>query len=489
MEENVSNTKRNFAYQLVYQILIMFLPIITAPYVSRVLGSENSGIYSYTFTVANYFVVFAMLGLEQYGNRSIARVRDSVCNLNQVFSELLIVHLIFSIFIFIIYLSYFAFLSPRYRLYLGIQSIYVFSAIWDVNWLFFGLEQFKITVLRNSVVKILSVFAVFLFVKDANDLWIYCLIMSLSFLISQIILWRFLPRYVSFKKVSIHNCLIHMKPLLILFIAIIAAHIYRMIDKVMLGWFNQMSNLGCYEYADKLIRLPLSLITALGTVMLSQMSNLFANNEIDKAEKVLRKSAMFEIFMSLALAFGLASISPEFVVLFLGKEYKESVALVMILACTIPLIGWNNFVRTQILIPLQKDRIYTCAVCAGAIVNFFLNLILINLYSARGAAVATIFSYSVVLLIQTVPLFHSTKIKSYFKYIPFPLLTGGLMFLINRLIGNCMGISVATVVLQIVCGIVFFSSMSIMFLYFTDKSLVMVYFNKATRIFKRNINK
>ena len=477
----MANAKKNFAYQSAYQLLILLLPLLTAPYIARTLGVENAGVYSYTYTTANYFVVFAMLGLEQYGNRSIAKVRDNEEKKNQVFSELLILHLVIAIFITIAYFAYALFLSEEYQVVALIQGIYVLSAVFDVNWFFFGIEQFKITVIRNVIIKLLSVAGIFLFVKEGADLPIYTAIMSLSSLISQMILWRFLPRYVSFEKVSIRACISHLRPILIIFIAVIAANIYRMFDKVMLGWFDKMNDLGCYDYADKIIRIPLSLITALGTVMLPKMSNLFANKDNEQAKKILDLSALFVLLMSFAMMFGLAGIAPEFVIIYLGKEYSESVVLVMILAFTIPLIGWNNYVRTQILIPLQKDKIYMFGVGAGAIVNVVLNSLFIQMFNARGAATATIFSYTIVMLVQTVPLIKSTNILSYFRYIPFCIIAGGLMFIVVRFIGNIMEISIFTVVCEIVLGAVFYGACSFIYLYFVKRELVQEYVRRIKK--------
>ena len=461
----VGNIKKDFVYQSAYQLLLIVLPLITAPYIARVLGSENAGVYTYTYTIANYFVVFAMLGLEQYGNRSIARVRDDINKRNQVFSELLVLHLLMAIVITVIYFVYAVCFSGEYRFMMLLQGIYVLSAVFDVNWFFFGMEQFKITVTRNVIIKLMSVAAIFIFVKSKNDLWIYTIIMSAGTLASQVILWRFLPKYVSFKSISMKACMVHIRPVLTLFIAVIAANIYRMFDKVMLGWFEQMEELGCYDYADKIIRIPLSLITALGTVMLPKMSNLFAHKDTEKAEKMLELSAMFVLFMSFAMAFGIAGIAPEFAVIFLGEGYTESIALIMILAATIPLIGWNNYVRTQLLIPLQKDKIYTIGVCTGAVVNVLLNAVFIQLFNAKGAATATIFSYTAVMFIQTIPLMKCTNISSYFRCVPFPLFSGVLMFIVVRWIGKTMGISIATVCCEVIAGVLLYGILSFIYLY------------------------
>lgn len=480
----MSSIKKNFFYQSIYQILVIILPLITAPYIARTLGSENTGIYSYTNSIAYYFVMFAMLGLEQYGNRCIAQARDDKNTLDKTFSELVTVHLFVSIIFFSLYIVYALFLSGDYRIYTLIQGLYVLSAVFDISWFYFGIEKFKITVTRNIIIKILTVILIFALVRNGADLWKYCMIMSGSYLVNAFILWKFLPNYVDWKILSKKECLKHIKPLLLLFVAVVAAHVYRMIDKVMLGWFNEMADLGCYEYADKIIRIPLSLITALGTVMLSRMSNLYANKDTDKASKIMDSSSLFVVFMSFALAFGLAAISPEFLIIFLGKGYSESVILVELLAVTIPLVAWNNFVRTQILIPLGEDKIYTIAVSCGAIVNVIANSFLIYFFSARGAAIATILSYVIVLVIQSVPLVKTTRVQRYAKHAPAFLLIGGCMYIVVRIIGKSMGVSIITVVCEIIGGASVYCLLSLAYFMLVKKEMVIAIFESIRRRIK-----
>lgn len=459
----MSGVKKNFAYQSAYQILKMILPLITAPYIARVLGRENVGIYSYTYTIANYFVVFAMLGLEQYGSRCIAKCRDNRDERDIVFSELLTVHFFVSVLTLLIYIVYAVFFSGDYKTYLLIQGLFVGSAVFDVNWFFFGIEKFRITVIRNTAIKLITVACIFAFVHDKSDLWKYVLISSAGVLISQIILWRYIPKYARYRHVLVKKCIGHLKPLLLLFAAVVAAHIYRAIDKLMLGWFNQLGDLGCYEYADKLIRMPLSIITALGTVMLSRMSHLFAKNDKRNASKLLDSSALFVVFISFAMAFGLAGIAPEFIPVFLGEEYVEGIYLLMILAITIPLIGWNNFVRTQLLIPMQKDIVYTKAVTAGALVNVLVNIVLIHFYSARGAAIATIISYTVVLIIQTSSVAKETSVLRYLKSAIHPFFIGLIMFFTVRIVGHLLGNKTFTIIIEIIVGVIIYGLFTIIY--------------------------
>ncbi len=180
---------KNFIYNVLYQILIMILPLITAPYIARVLGAERIGIYSYTYSIAYYFVLFGQLGLNVYGNRSIAIVRDDKEKLSKTFSSIFIVQLFISIVSCICYLLFIIFSSSEYRLIFVIQFVFVLSCVFDINWFFFGIEKFKLTVVRNTIIKITTVICVLLFVKTQADLWKYTTIMAVGSFLAQLVLW------------------------------------------------------------------------------------------------------------------------------------------------------------------------------------------------------------------------------------------------------------------------------------------------------------
>lgn len=180
---------KNFIYNVLYQILIMILPLITAPYIAIVLGAERIGIYSYTYSIAYYFVLFGQLGLNVYGNRSIAIVRDDKEKLSKTFSSIFIVQLFISIVSCICYLLFIIFSSSEYRLIFVIQFVFVLSCVFDINWFFFGIEKFKLTVVRNTIIKITTVICVLLFVKTQADLWKYTTIMAVGSFLAQLVLW------------------------------------------------------------------------------------------------------------------------------------------------------------------------------------------------------------------------------------------------------------------------------------------------------------
>lgn len=474
MQQKKDKLTVNFLYQVAYQLLTIILPLVTAPYISRVLGPENTGIYSYTFVIANYFLVFAALGIETYGNRTIARVKsEGQDKINYTFTTLFLMHAIVSIIAIIIYAVYIVYFLTKYRLIASLQGLLVISALFDVNWFFFGIEEFKLTVTRNMLIKLSTVIAMFVFVRTSDDLWKYTLIMSLGVVISQSVIWFFLPKYVRFVKVKFFDVINHLKPLCILFLAVVATSLYRMIDKLMLGWFGNMNSLGAYEYADRLMRMVVTLITALGTVMLPRMSALYAQRQQEQAKKYLNSTSQFMFVMSFALAFGLAGIAKEFVPIFLGKGYGSTSVLVQVLAISLPLMGWNNLVRTQILMPTSKDMIYTRAVWAGAIIDVILNAILISTIGSIGAAISTVIAYLVVSCFQTIPLKNEYDIRHLLKYSLFPLFSGCIMFVVVRTIGNKLGISFITIVAEIICGAIVYILLNVSYLWKTQNKILL----------------
>ena len=212
----MNNPKKNFIYNIIYQIFIMIIPLITAPYLARVVGADGVGTYSYTYSIVYYFMLLTHLGVNNYGNRSIAKVRDNKEKLSKTFWSIYSMQLIMGIIMLSLYVIYISFFNIKYKSIATIQTLFILSAMLDINWLFFGLEEFKKTVTRNTIIKLLNVSLIFLLVKNSNDLWKYTLIMSSMTVLGQAILWNFLRKRISFQKVSLKDITKHIKPNLIL---------------------------------------------------------------------------------------------------------------------------------------------------------------------------------------------------------------------------------------------------------------------------------
>lgn len=421
----MANLKKNITYNFIYQVLILFLPLITAPYLSRVIGASGIGVYSYSYSIALYFTCFTMLGLNNYGNRSIASVQEDYEARSKTFSEIYCMQMLSFVFCCVTYIFYiFVFASNRTAAL--IQGVFVLSSLFDFNWFFFGMEQFKLTVTRNTIIKLLTVACIFTFVKNSGDVYKYIAIMACGTFASQLCLWPFLKRYIHITRVSFRNIKKHFAPNLVLFVPVIAVSIYRIMDKVMLGYMSSMTDLGYFENAEKIINVPVALITAIGTVMLPRMTALISSNKIDESQMYIDKTMLMVLAFANMAMFGIIAISKEFSVLFYGSNFTQTGVIMNYLAVTIVFLACGNVIRTQYLIPSKKDKIFITSAILGAIVNFTSNLLMIPHYASVGAAIGTIIAEFVVCFYQ---LFCVRKAFHFGKYLIYEL-----VFLVAALI-------------------------------------------------------
>jgi len=474
----------NLLYQLIYQLVIMILPLVLSPYLARVIGAEGMGYYSYSFSVAYYFVIFSNLGILNFGNREIAKVKDDSERLNQVFSNLISVHIIISSISFALYIGYVVFLAES-QLYAMIQSLYVLSGLFDISWFYFGIEKFKLTAIVNSAMKIIVAILTFAFVNTPDDIWVYCLIMAGGFLVCQMSLWFPLHRYVQFEKPQKDIMWSFIKPLAILFIPVVAVSLYRYMDKIMVGMISGKRELGWYENAEKIIDVPMGIIAAFGTVMMPRMSNLCVCGNMKDAYEYIEKSMKYIMLIGFALAFGLSSVGRVFAPVFWGEDFMNSGNLIICLAVTIPFLSFAGILRTQYLIPNNYDREYVVSIISGALVNVVVNCILIPKYGALGAAIATIGAEVTVCLLQTYAVRQKLPIKKYVKnFLPFFIIGFG-MFGVVFIFGERRDASILTLLLQILIGGLFYLIISGSCLFLTKDVLLMKIIDKVELKYKR----
>ena len=481
MKQN--SIKKNLAYNLIYQVLIILIPFVTSPYLARVLGAEKLGIYSYSHAYANYFVLAILLGVNNYGNREIARARDNKEKLNKVFSEIYSIQFVMLIFVSIVYLSTLLFVDNENKIIYMIQYIYVFSAGLDINWCCFGLEKFKLTVTRNSIIKIIGAIAIFVFVKGQSDLWIYILIMTASALISQIAVWPFIMREIRIIPVKWKNVKAHFKPLLLLFIPVLAVSLYNYMDKIMVGLMCDKSEVGYYTYAEQIIVIPRSFVTALGTVMLPRTSNLLQNGKEEENFKLIAKSMQLAMFICMASCFGVAAISNDFIPWYYGEDFSRCAIFTMFLAPTVVFAGWNNVVRTQYVIPRRMDSIYLTTVSVGAVVNLILNLVLIKLFRGMGAIIATVCAEASVCIVQYLLTRKGLSFRKFKKDTIVFMLCGIIMGAVVFFIPNISEHTITNILIKIAAGIMLY--LSITYLYMRKISKDTFIFDSAFALLKK----
>lgn len=424
----MTTIKKNFIYNTIYQILIIVIPLITTPYVSRVLGAEGIGTYSYTYSIANYFSIFILLGLNNYGNRSIAQVRDNKQLLSKTFYSIYCLQLFMGIIVITIYMLYCVFFADDISISL-VMAIYVVSNIFDINWLFFGLEKFKLTVTRNIIVKIVTTILVFVFVKSNSDIWKYCFIMVLGMLVSQVVLWPYVIKTIHRTRITIKDIVVHIKPNLLLFVTVLATSLFKIMDKIMLGAMTSEVQVGFYESSEKVIAIPTALIVSLGTVMLPRMSNLATKSD-SKNEPIIKTSLVFALFLSSSLCFGIMALSKTFVPFFYGDGFETCIDLFRILLPSCLFLAFANVIRTQYLLPNQMDKPYLISAFIGAGVNLIINLSLIPSLKATGAAIGTLVAEIVVCIYQSYCVKNKLPVGEYIKSIMPYVVSGFIMYII-----------------------------------------------------------
>lgn len=409
----MNSIKKNFIYNSAYQILIMIIPLVTTPYISRVLGAEGIGTYSYAYSIASYFVMFIMLGLSNYGNREIAKAKDDKKQLSITFWNIYAMQFVLGIIMNIIYMIYCFTISKDICISFSV-GIYVLSGILDINWFFFGMEKFKLTVIRNTIIKIITTVCIFLFIKSRTDVLFYCLIMTSGILLSQIVLWPYLFKEVYIVKPTWNEVRRHIRPNSFLFLTVIAVSLFKVMDKIMLGLITTKNQVGFYESSEKIIQIPTALITSLGTVMLPRMSNL-VNKRNNEEHSLIYKSILFAMFLPSSMCFGIMGVSKEFVPIFYGKGYDTCITLYLILLPSCLFLAFANVIRTQYLLPHGMDKTYVISAFLGVGVNIIINILLIPKYGAIGAAIGTFFAEMVVCIYQVYKVSPFLNIRKYIK--------------------------------------------------------------------------
>lgn len=457
--------KKNIFYQTLYQILNILVPLVTVPIVTRALGPAALGNYSYTSAVVNYFSLFALLGLRNYGTREIARdysYKDKL-SFSESFWNIYIMQLILSSIVIIAYIMYFFIFVKENKILTITQGIILLVTATDITWFYFGIEEFKITVIRNIFVKLLSAILIVLFIKTPSDIIFYSLLIGGGQLLSNSILLIELKKYISWVRPSIKNIYKHFKPNLLLFIPVVAASFYIYIDKIMLGNMAHNYDVGYYEGMEKIVNIPNAFVTSIAMVMFPRVSALIktdAKNAI--VEEYVSKSIFAVYFFTVGCAFGLMAISDFFVPLFFGIGFEPVIMLLCIGGFILIPRGVRQIIKSELLLPLGKEKFITLALVIGAITDFILNAILIPRFQAFGAVIATLICE----ITSTLVMFFYTKekwvYKTFIHFIPFCIF-GGVMYFVIKKIRINMEMTWLNLLLLIIIGGILYSIFSILY--------------------------
>ena len=444
---STKSIKINAIFNSIYQILTMIVPLITAPYIARVLGAENNGLYSYYYSIVTYFVLIATFGFNDLGTKYIAEVRDDKSKVNTRFWAILTSKLILGC---VVIASYFIFSFFVYSFnktaitLLIILSGFIVSAVIDPTFYFQGNEKFVSISLRNIFIRILTTVAIFCFVKNVNDLYIYALILSIGQVIASMIMYlSFRGSGLHFTKLKKSDFSESFKGAFSYFLPALAVTLLNSLNQTLLGAFGfEGVESGYYGQAMKIIGILTTFVGSINVIVLSRISYLQSINDEEKVKEQIEK--IFQVFWiaSIPITLGLIAINNVFVPAFLGEEYTKSVLCTYILSPVVFLSPLNGLIGSVYYRPKNKIYFQTIFIVFASLINIILCVILIPTYKSYGTSIGGVSAEIVQLPLL---IFFSRKYLNYrklFKSIIKPLVSGVIMFIIVYFFINYLSFNV-----------------------------------------------
>lgn len=447
----------NFIYNIFYQVLVTVLPILTTPYIARVLGLTANGIHSYTEGIVTYFMLIGALGTHLYGTRTVAYNRNDPQKMTQVTWEIIWLRFILMTVTLGVFVVCFCFNNEYANIY-QIHIVNIMATAIDISWFFQGVEDFRSVTLRNMLVKAIYVVCLFVFIKEPSDLVYYVLLIVASAFFGNLLMWFYLRKYLvkkAFKK-PIHFWT-HIKGSVKLFIPQITNYVYALLDRSMLKWMTgDTDNVGIYDQAQRLIRAITAVLQSIGYVMLARISNLSSQNNIDELKQYIRKSLNFTLFLALPMAFGILGTADDFIPLFLGKEYLAAIPALKLLSVLVITMSINGVLGVQLLIPVGKENQYAIATTTGAVLNVLINIIAIPKIGVLGACISSIIAECSVFAISFFFARKYLNLKEILKDNIVPLVTSVLMYLMILAIHLININTVVRLIIEVSSGVVLY---------------------------------
>ena len=445
MKEKKS-TKANYLWNLAFQVFLIIVPLITTPYVSRVLGSDGIGKFSFSSSIVYYFGLFAMVGFSYYAQREAAKYKEDKYNQSKIFWEIMILKSISTVLAVVAYLGLiFSNALKDYNTLLFIYTLNVISVLFDTTFIFQANDDFKNITLRNFIVRLIMVVLIFVLVRTPDDLWIYTLLNAGGTILSTLIMIPFLGKYIVRVKTKDLNIVKHIKPTLRLFIPTIAISIYVMLDKTMIGLMvpgettvivdgvevvKKVSDLenGYYEQAEKIVKLVTTVITSLSIVMISKNVEFVQKHDEEGLKNNVYKAVRFTLMLGIPMTLGLICIATNFSPWFFGPGYEKVPYLIMILSIIVISIGLSGVFGIQYMVAVGRDKAFTIIVTSGAILNFVINLILVKYMYSYGVAISTAVVETLIAVADIIYLRKVLSIKRMIKDSYKYVISGAVMF-------------------------------------------------------------
>lgn len=400
----IRSVKFNFIMNFIMTASSVLFPLITFPYISRVLLSAGNGKVAFASSVITYFNMFASLGIPTYGIRACAKVRDDREKLSRTVQELMFINSVTMLITCVAYTGSVV-LIPKFA---AEKELFVINGIgmvlnmFAMTWLYNALEQYAYITIVNLLVKTISLVLMFLLVKNPDDYIIYGAITVLASSASYVFNFWYARKFISFRKVGDYHLAVHIKPILIFFAMSAATNVYTNLDVVMLGFMKSDVDVGYYNAAIKVKTILVTLITSLGTVLLPRLSYYINKNRKEEFYRMIGKAVNFVLILGIPLTLYFSIFAEESIMFLAGEDFRGAILPMVILMPTILLIGLSNITGIQVLTPQNQEKQVLYSILWGAAIDFLLNLVMIPEYSASGAAFATVVAELAVLIVQCI---------------------------------------------------------------------------------------
>lgn len=470
---------KNYIYNIMFQLVKIIIPLITLPYTYAHIGAATLGISDFAYNIAGWFILFGVLGVNTYGNREIAKVRDNQDELNRTFWEILWMKMINMSLASICYFVYVIFFVTKNQFIYYLTGLSLLASATDIVWLYYGVEDFKKASIRNIIVKLIGVALILSFVKRPDQLWLYVVFTCGSELIGQLIMFLQLKQYVQYRKVSLKDAYNHhFKATFALFVPTIAISVYTMLDQTMIGFLHSELHLNYYKTSMSFIKMFLYFITSIGEVILPRMTNVYYNSESgeSQAKALINTTMKIAMLLALPMCFGMIGVA-SYLIPWYAPSALELAPLIMLGCPIIIFISMSNVTGIQYLVPTGNYSVYSRSVIMGACINALVNLALISSLGAYGAIIGSLIAEFTVTLVQYLSVRKTVKINfmdsSYAKY----LSASVIMCVVVFGIGKVLGASFMTNIIQIGFGVVFYFA----FLLITKEELLLTVINKVVK--------
>lgn len=472
--------KKNFLYNLVYQIIIVIIPIFITPFIARTLGPKSLGIYDYCFSSATIVITVCLIGVGNYGNRQIAYIRDETEKLSNCFFSIMFLQFILAIIAIIVFL--FVTIFCDYGNYMILFIILVIGQGLDCTWFYLGIEEMKYAVIKNIVAKLLYVFATILFVRSSKDLSMYIIFYGLSVLIANISAYKNLSQYIDFtinKKYICDSLFCNFCGALKLFLPVVTTQILLSIDKIILGLnSSDISVVSFYSNSEKIIQIPLALITVINAVMMPRLANEFSNSNYNNIKNYIINTAKVMLFFASPLMIGIFICSDYFIPWYLGDSFSSCIIGLKYLS---PIVIGNVLIGitgSQYFVATNQTKVLFVSNVSSAMSNIILDVLLIPLFGLKGACVATVIAIYINVIIQYFIMSKQINIRiiitSLIKYINYSILMGAILFFFSSHMSN----TVKTTIIQIIIGIASYILINYLFKDEMFKKIVDVFLEK-----------